>query len=224
MALREDWTTMSGEMVQCSPPNSKNAVSIRVKTGQVSAMAQTLLTKIRDSKGLHNVKAPHKPSPYWTLLTGTSWKVGNPKLDQVKTICAVALDETEPEVLQAREKLLSLKHTMGLRFDLWLTINLWLRWNMTALPGARKDFTYWDQCPDQTIDGQGVYWGETANKVSKLMVKDMQLLKELGDYLTSFPALTNNRDVGPSHRVISVEAKSTIDAVLEVSKNLQRHS
>jgi hypothetical protein len=219
MAHGKHWPTISGEMVQRSPSKSKHELSERVKTEEVRKKGAELLQKIREAKGFQNLKPPKKPTPYWTLLTSTSWRLIEPKLEQAKTICAVALNETEPEVLQARQRLLALKHTMALRFDIWLTVNLWLRWNPTALPGATKNFLYWDQCPDQTVVSQGVYLEETAEKVSKLMVKDMELLNELGNYVTSHPSLTNNRDAAPSRRVISLEAKSKIDALLEVSEN-----
>jgi uncharacterized protein (UPF0254 family) len=217
MAHANHWSTISGEMIHCTPSKSKQEIAERVKSEEVLKLGKELLETIRGVRGLENIKPPRNSTPYWSLLTSTSWRVSNPKLDQIKTICAVALEETEPAVLQARTRLLSFKHTMDLRFDIWLTINLWLKWNATSLPGATRSFNYWDKCPDQTVNRQGVYLGETAEKVSQLMARDVQALKELGDGLASSPAMTNNRDDPSQRRAISLEAKSIIDTVLEVS-------
>jgi len=218
MAKSRNFSIISGEMAHCSPPKLKEDIDIRAKTDDITELAVILHKKIQGAKGLHKIRPPRNPTPFWSLLLNTSWRLTNPKLDQVKAICAVAVGETEEAALQSSAEALLSKHTMDLRFGIWLTVNLWLRWNPTALPGAQKSFSYWDQCPDQVTDVQGVYWGETAEKVSKLMTEDMRLLKELGDMLTSFPALTNNRDAAPSHRVISIEVKSKVDAILKVSK------
>ena len=186
--------------------------------------AEKLLNKIREAKGLQKLAPPKDLTPYWSLLTSTSWTLVSPKIGQVKTICTVALEEVEKEVLEARNTLLRSKYAMALRFDLWLTVNLWLRRNTTTLPGMSKPFTYWDQCPDSTVDLYGLYWGETGEKVSKLMAQDKQLLKELGDLLTTSLALTNNRDAPVLNRVISMEAKCKIDELLEVSENYRQCS
>lgn len=222
MTYSPHFKKMSGEMAHCPPSKSKKEIDIRANTDEVKDLATTLLEKVRDAKSLHNVVPPKPLSPYWAILTGTSWKVTSPKVGQLQTICAVALEETQPEVLQARESLLSSKHIMDLRFELWLRINLWLRWNRTTIFGASKSFDYWDQIPDQTVDCQSLYGGETAEKLSKLMIKDMQLLKELGDFLTTFPGLTNNRDAARSRRVISSESKSKIDDLIDVSVDGRR--
>lgn len=215
--------TISGEMIQCSGSKTKQEVDARADTDEVKVLAKPLYAKIREAKSLQNITTPRKPSPYWTLLKNTSWKIVSPKFEQVKAICAVALNETEDVVLQARDRLLSTKHAMALRFDLWLTINLWVQWNKTALPGAERGFEWWDQCEDQVVDDQGLYWGQTAEKVGKLMIEDKRLLKELGDFLTRFPGLVNNRDAPPSRRVVSIGAKTVIDEILKVSCNGRWH-
>lgn len=214
----KNFTGMSGEMVHCTPSKTKQEIDARANTGEVRKLAKELHQKIQGAKGLHNVKAPRRPSPYWSLLTTTSWRLINPKLDQVRTITAIALEESEKAVLLARGKSLFSKDIMDLRFGIWMAVNLWLCWNTTALPGARKEFSYWDQCADQVADAQRLYCGEVAETISEIMVQDMQFLKQLGDTLVISPALTNNGRAHPNKRVISIEAKGIIDAALKVSK------
>ena len=87
--------------------------------------------------------------------------------------------------------------------------------------GAIKPFVYWDGCEDQTPVQQQVYGQETQEAISKLVVEDSKLLKDLGDLLIiTRPALTNNRDASASERVISVETKQRIDELLVVSEVL----
>lgn len=206
---------ISGEMAHCASPKSKKDIDILAVTPEAEKKAKELLDAARGLNSFHKI-IPPELTPYWALLTGTSWRIKNPKLRQLQTICAVALGETEESVLQARQFSLSFKCTMDLRFGIWLTTNLWLRWNQVTT-GLEEGFAYWDRCPDEVMDAQGAYSGETAKRVSEVMAQDAKFLTELGDFLTSCPALANNRDAAPSDRVYSIEAKSVIDMMLGVS-------
>ena len=66
------------------------------------------------------------------LLKDMCWSIHNLKFNQLKTICAVALEESDKAVLEAWKKLLLSEHTMNLWFGIWLAVNLWLRWNKTT--------------------------------------------------------------------------------------------
>lgn len=203
--------TISGGMVNSIPPQKKDEVRIRSKSPKIQELAK----KITIKGGFQGVR-PSDGTPYGSLLAETSWTTtSSMNQNQLRVICAVATEESSSGVLKARSNLLASKHAMDLRFDIRLTINLWLQWNTTT-PGKAKPFSYWDQCPDRVDDFVGVYTGEVSQRISELQAEDAMLLKELGNTLVKFPALTNNRDAPTAQRVISAEAKSMIDGVLEV--------
>jgi hypothetical protein len=204
---------ISGEIINCIPPKGKQEIATRAKSSEV----EKLFKKKIFEAGSFNIPRSENKSPFWSLLAGTAWTLQKPSNDQVKNILAVALEESKGPVLDARSNSLSLGRTMELRFDLWLNTNLWLRWNQTTLFGAVKPFIYWDLCKDEVEGGREVYGKETREAIGKVIVRDMGFLKDLGDMLTTHPALTNNRDAPKNQRVICVEAKEKIDELLKAS-------
>jgi len=223
MAHTTHFSTISGEIIGCIPPQSKSEMDGRSKASDVLKEATLLHKAIREAGELSKIKTAPNASPHWALLLNTSWTSLNmPKLEQLKKICAVSLEESSAAVLEARGKALLSKRTMDLRFDLWLNINLWIGWQGPgfSLFDHSKKFQYWDGCQDEVEDLQGPYRGEMAEQVNKLMIEDAKNLKNLGDFLTRCPSLSNNRNDGPSQRVISIEAKAAIDELLEVGNTM----
>lgn len=204
-------------MVGCLAPLPKKEVATRAKSDEVVKLSIAHAKKIQDSSSF-NIGKVQSRLAFSSLLENTSWKLqSRPTMKQIKTIFAVALEESKDSVLEARAASLSSEGTMELRFDLWLNSNLWLEWNRNMVSGTVKPFVYWDLCEDQVPQPQGTYGKETEEAVSKAMFEDALLLKHLGDMLTTHPSLTNNKDEPRNERVISIEAKATIDEVLTVS-------
>ena len=182
----------------------------------VDTLSKSLADEITRAGALNKIRRSGDPTPLWSLFSSTAWPIGSRKPQALRRICAIALDETEEALLEARKKMLRSTHTMDLRFSIWLEANLQLRTTPTALFGSSREFRWWDLCPDQLPGTEMLYEGDEAKGISALMYEDRAILKELGDFLTRSKAFANNRDSPGPERVISLEAKRAIDTLLEV--------
>ena len=200
----------------CLPPTAKR-IKYWSTTERVKELSQDLGGRIKSSGNLTKIKAPDPLVSVWSLLSKTSWPTTTTKASSLKNLCAVALMETEKQVLTAREKVLASKYTMDLRFSIWLSTSLTLKWN-SSNPNEAQELDWWDMCPDQVVEEEMIYQGEMVEKISRLFDENTQALTELGDFLTTCRALTNNGDVPPAERIISSEIKDAIDTILKVGR------
>ena len=171
-----------------------------------------LVPDVQGWSGFPNMVLTHeKLTPFWSLLTNTAWKLVTPKDGQLRSIFAVALEESEELVLKERQVVLSYKCMMDLRFSVWVTTNLSIWWDTEPSFSTQMAFNYWDQCEDQVSGVRTAYGEETAAKITGRMAEDWELLNRLGDMLTKGQALANNRDAAPADRVISAKVKEHVD-------------
>jgi hypothetical protein len=200
-------------------PSAEHGTSNRKDTKEVERLAKELGGLIKAAGKLSDIEAPDSNSLFWSLLSKTSWPSTNTKVPQLRGLCTVALMEKE-RASTTGKAILGLKHTMDLRFSIWLATNLWLKC-ASSDPDEAQGLDWWDMFPDQVVKPEIIYQGEMAKKISRLFDEDTRDLKDLGQYLTSCRALTNNMDASPAERVISSETKVMISTVLKVSESVE---
>ena len=110
---------ISGEMVGCPATKTKKEIVGMAKTAEIVQLADNHKEDIQKGSTF-NVGPSGNMSPFWSLLANTSWTLDKPAVDQIRTIFAWAKEESKGTVLEARKNLLLSKHTMELRFDLWV--------------------------------------------------------------------------------------------------------
>jgi hypothetical protein len=190
-------------------------VELMSETIEVKKFSTDLTAKFEGSKELSQIDFSDVRGPKWSLLQNTAYSVGF-KATQgpgLKKLCCRVIDEASNRVLESRGRLLQLPNAMDLRLSLWLRVNQWLSWNHSGLNGR---FDYWDMLPDGISKERTLYLGEKEEEIDQLYSQDCKRLSELGDFLTNCPALCNNPDSPAKDRVVSVEVKEAIDALLEV--------
>lgn len=186
------------------------------ETARVQNLRKEVEEKLPGTEMLQDITAPPGPlSPEWSLLKKTSYPLKTKRLNP-STICCTVIEETDPYILETREKFLQFKNAMDLRLSLWLDVNQWLKWNLSSSDQSDL-FDYWDMVPDQIPTLSTLYFGDKAEKIRQLLHDDTKRLGDLGNYLTRCPALLNNPDSPTKDGVISSEVKKVIDTVLDVS-------
>jgi len=226
MSKARDWDMLTADIAEhgCPPPKTTPEIDALVKDSvEVEKFSKQLAAAIKDGTALNRVRLSSQPRPVSSLLSLTSWAMSTTKAPLLKRLSAVVLAETESGVLEAREKSLTSRHTMDLRFTLWLETNIGLARDSPGYFGVTPSFSWWDLCKDQIPETDRTvmqpYEADVMiKKVSRLVFEDEEAVKELGDFLTRCKALVNNRDASPDARVISSAAKKMIDRLLEVSR------
>ena len=185
------------------------------ETTEVKTFAKSVKEKLSNAGELRLIQMPKPFSNEWSLLCNTSYNITSKAAKAgLSSLCCTVISETQNDVIACREVLLSRFHSMGLRLHLWFTVNQWLHWNPSGL--GRRPFEYWDGIPDCIPKRHEHYTGEKAVKIRKLFNQDLKRLGELGDFLSTCPALCNNPDSPAKDRVVSAEIKKVLDDMFNV--------
>jgi len=223
MEHSERFGDLKSELLQAGVVRpKKERVGLSSETEQVQSLCKELSEGLKDSKDLKSIPRREVCTPEWSLIYNTPYNVSSSGANKrgLPTLCCLATHEASPKVLKPRKKLLRLRNAMDLRMTLWLDVNLWLTWNPSGLgTGEIPQFTYADGLPDEVAVSSEPYTGEKAKKIQQLYHEDFKRMGELGDFLTSCPALCNNPDSPAKDRVVSSQIKEAIDHMLAVSKH-----
>lgn len=198
----------------------KKRVDLLSETPEVKAFSQELSSSIRQNKELSQVNPPSDTLllVQWSLLRNTGHTISSKAARKgLQKLCCTIIDETSDSVLNSRRSLLCLPEAAKLRLSIWLAVNQWLSWNPNGID--RRQFKYWDLLPDQIPTEVVLYTGEKAKRIHELLTKDIRRLGDLGTFLTTSTALSNNPDASASDRVISAKTKLAIDHLLDVSQH-----
>lgn len=185
-------------------------------TKEVNDLSVELSRKLSKARKLSDVKAsgPSPPPIQWSLLLNTSHDIGPAAQHGLSALCCTVMDQVSLQVLESRGRLLEKEQASHLRTFLWISVNQWLSWDRSSLKPVL--FNYWDGICDKIPEVISPYSEERLPKMQKLYQADVTSLGELGNFLTTSPALCNNPDSGEAHRVISGKVKDAIDTLMEV--------
>jgi len=196
----------------------KSRVELLSDSTEVQTFCDEVGKRLSEAKELSRIQLPTNPTPLkWSLLCGSAYSISSKgNKNGLSKLCCTVVNETRTTVLDSRKKLLTQTTAARLRLSIWLTVNQWLSWNPSGIDPSRQ-FSYWDFLPDQISSDRPLYSGEKAATIRRLFEQDARRLAELGDLLTTSPALCNNPDSLAKNRVLSAESKLAIDGVLDVS-------
>ena len=198
--------------------NEKSRDTLISGTNQVKTLTDDLVGKLSAFKELSRIPARNTNSIEWSLICNSGYNIGPTTGEKVKSLCCLVMTETSNHVLACRRELLRLKTAADLRLWLWLQVNQWLGWYHSGMGGIR--FSYWDRLDGEVPIMSQLYDEPKKAKVTNLLGQQLGWFGDLGDYLTSCPALCNNPGAKVAERVISSGVREAIDHLLRVGEQV----